>query len=345
MIMRSDYFLYPIPRSIHMQASKSTIVRRISVAVCAFLGAAAVQAQAPALFPSKPVEITVPYPPGGGVDLLARMISTPLSALGQSVIVENRAGAGGTIAAKYVSGRPKDGHSLLMMNDAYAIAPGVYKNLSYDPKKDLAAVINVAWAPMLLVTAADSKYKSVADVLAASRAKDAKVSYGSCGTGTDPHLAGELMNIAFKINNTHIPYKGCGPAIVDVLGRQVELAFVTISGAIPYLKSGKMRALAITSIERSKVLPDVPTVAESGAPDYNLSQWQGLAVPAGTPEDVKTAIYEAVSKIMRTEAMQKKLFDLGYTAANDGPVAFQRIVNNDIDRFTKLAKQIGLTVD
>jgi len=265
--------------------------------------------------------------------------------MGHSVVVENRSGAGGTVGARYVVGRPKDGHSILMMNDAYAIAPGVYKKLGYDPKKDLSAVINVAWAPMLLVTSADSKYKSVADVVTASRAKDAEVSYGSCGAGTDPHLAGEMMNLAFKISNTHIPYKGCGPALVDVLGGQIELAFVTISGAMTYVKSGKMRALAITSAERSKVMPDVPTLAESGARDFNLSQWQGMAVPAGTPDDVKLAIFEAVSKIMKTDAMQKKIFDLGYTAANDGPEAFQKIVNSDIDRFTKLAKDLGLTIE
>lgn len=327
-----------------MRTDKGLIVRFILIAVAASLQAVTVQAQTPA-FPNKAVEITVPYPPGGGVDLLARLISTPLSASGYGVVVENRSGAGGTIGARYVAGRPKDGHSLLMMNDAYAIAPGVYKNLPYDPKKDLAAVINIAWAPMLLVTSAESKYKTLADVVTASKAKDAKVSYGSCGTGTDPHLAGELLNTAFKIRNTHIPYKGCGPALVDVLGGQVELAFVTISGAIPYIKSGRMKALAITSRERSKVLPDIPTVAESGAPDFNLSQWQGLAVPGGTPEDVKTSIYEAVSRIMKTDAMQKKLFDLGYTPANETPDVFQKTVNRDIDRFTKLAREIGLTLD
>jgi tripartite-type tricarboxylate transporter receptor subunit TctC len=328
-----------------MQLCRSNIFRGVWIATSFILGGLASQASAQPVFPNKTVDITVPYPPGGGVDLLARLISASMLASGHSIVVENRSGAGGTVGARYVVGRPKDGHSLLMMNDAYAIAPGVYKKLGYDPKKDLAAVINVAWAPMLLVTAPDSKYKSVADVVMASRAKDAKVSYGSCGAGTDPHLAGEMMNLAFKISNTHIPYKGCGPALVDVLGGQVELAFVTISGAMTYVKSGRMRALAITSGERSKVMPDVPTMAESGARDFNLSQWQGLAVPAGTPEDMKLAIYETVSKIMKADAMQKKLFDLGYTPANDGPEAFQKIVNSDIDRFTKLAKDLGLSIE
>ncbi len=331
-----------------MQFETQSLVSRLSFAISfIFLGAVgAVQAQAPASFPSKQIDITVPFPPGGGVDLLARLIAAPLGvALGQVVVVENRAGAGGTIAARYVSGRPSDGHSLLMLNDSYAIAPALYKNLQYDPKKDIATVINVAYAPMLLVASPQSPYKSLADVVKAGAAKDAKLSYGSCGAGTAPHLAGELLNISFNMKMTHIPYKGCGPAMVDVLGGQVELAVVTLGGAMTHIKSGKMKALAISSKDRSAVLPDVPTVAESGAPGFNFSQWQGLAVPGGTPERVKTALYDAVSKVMKTDAMQKRLFELGYTPADERPDVFQKLVDGDIDRFAKLVKQIGLTLD
>ncbi len=329
-----------------MKLRMPSLMRRLSVAVGFILAATVGHTQTPANFPTKSIDITVPFPPGGGVDLLARLISAPLSVvLGRPVVVENRSGAGGTIAARYVAGRPNDGHSLLMLNDAYAIAPAVFKNLQYDPKKDLAAIINVAYAPMVLVTPANSPYASLADVVAAGVAKNSKVSYGSCGTGTSPHLAGELFNIAFKMQSTHIPYKGCGPALVAVLGGQVELAFVTLSGAVPHLKSGKMRALAITSKDRSKVLPNVPAVAESGAPDFHMSQWQGLAVPAGTPEGVKNALYEAISKVMQTDEMQKKLFELGYTPASEKPDVFQKIIDSDIDKFAKLAKQIGLSLD
>ena len=326
-----------------LQFSKLASVAFAFIAACTAMGAIA---QTQSRFPNKAVDITVPYAPGGGVDLLARLIAQSLSsASGHSVIVENRAGAGSTIGTRYVAGRPKDGHSLLMMNDAYAIAPGVFKNLSYDPKKDLEAVVNVAYAPMLLVASEGSPYRTVADVVKAARVKDAKLSYASCGTGTGPHLAGELFNIAFETKIAHIPYKGCGPAIVDVLGGQVELGFVTITGAIPHIKSGKMRALAITDRERSQIFPDVPTLAQSGAPNFYLSQWQGLAVPAGTPAHVKTAIYETVSKIMQAPAIQSKLLELGYMPANEGPEVFQRIVGSDIDRFSKLAKKIGLTLD
>lgn len=329
-----------------MQSRSIIGIHHIVVASALILASAICHAQALPGFPSKALEITVPFPPGGGVDILARLVGLPLSAaLGQPVVVENRPGASGTIAARYVAGRPADGHSLLMMNDAYAIAPAIYKNLPFDPKKDLAAVINFAYAPMLLVASVSSPYKSVADVVTAGKAPNSKLSYGSCGSGTDPHLAGELFNIAFTMQILHVPYKGCGPALVNILGGQIELAFVTASGALTYLKAGKMRALAITSRDRSKVLPDVPTLAESGAPGYHLSQWQGLAVPGGATESLKAAIYEAVTKVMKTETMQRKLFELGYTPADDPPEAFQKIVNSDIDRFDKLAKQIGLKLE
>ncbi len=321
---------------------------RLLISACLVAaGTGAALAQGPAAaFPTKQVDITVPYPAGGGVDLLARLIGAQLSAGGHPVVVDNRAGAGGTVGARYVVGRPKDGHSLLMMNDAYSLAPAVFKTLPYDPKKDLEAVINVAWAPMLVLVPASSKYRTMADLVTAGSAPGAvSMSYGSCGAGTDPHLAGEMLNMAFRMKSTHVPYKGCAPAMVDVMGGQVDYGVITISGALPYLASGKMRALAITSKDRSKAVPEVPTVAESGAPGYELSQWQGLAVPAGTPEDTKQAIYRSVAAIMKTDTMQKKLLDLGYTPASDNPAAFQKIVNDDIVRFAALAKKIGLTLD
>ena len=329
-----------------MKSLELSMLVRTALTLASTLAFLSVNTYAQVSYPTKPVEITVAYAPGGGVDILARLIGQSMSSVsGQSVIIGNRAGAGSTIGTKYVVGRPNDGYSLLMMNDAYAIAPAIFKNLPYDPKMDLEAVINVASVPMLLVVSATSPYKTVDDVVKAARAKDNKLAYASCGAGTGPHLAGELFNIAFKVKLTHIAYKGCGPAIVDVLGGQVELGFVTITGAIPYVKSGKMRALAITSKERSVLFPEVPSLAQSGASNFNLSQWQGLAVPKGTPAKVKNDIFDSVSKIMHMPAMQAKLHEFGYMPANDGPEVFQQLINSDIDRFSKLAKEINLTID
>jgi tripartite-type tricarboxylate transporter receptor subunit TctC len=331
-----------------MQQAKS-LVRRVGALVLLLLASAsgAVHAQAPASFPSKPIDITVGFAPGGGLDLMARLIALPLgNALNQSVIVENKPGASGQIAARHVAGRPADGHSLLMMNDTYAISAAITKNTQFNPKKDIAAVIGVAYAPVLLVVSAQSSFQSFADVVKAGK-KDNKLSYSACGAGTPGHLAAESLNLTFDMKILHVPYKGCGPTLVDVIGGQLDMAWVTLSGAVPYVKSGKLKALAISSRDRSAVFPDVPTVAENGAPGFHFSSWQAIGVPGGTPENVKTQLYAVISRIMKADAMQKKLFELGYTPANldETPAVFQNLVDRDIDRFAKLAKQIHLTAE
>jgi tripartite-type tricarboxylate transporter receptor subunit TctC len=291
----------------------------------------------------KTVQITVPFPPGGGVDILARLISNELQKQGMTTVVDNKPGAGGTVAVAYVAARPGDGTALLMMNDSYSLAPAVYPKLGYDPRKDIAPVIGVAYAPMLVLVPAQSPYKTLGDLVSASL--KAPLNWGSCGAGTDPHLAGEMLNQSFKMKNVHVPYKGCGPALVDTLGGQLDFAVVTISGALQYVNGGRMRGLAITSAQRSPVVPNVPTVAESGAPGFHLSQWQGLAVPGNTPEDIKQKIFEVVAGIVKSSEINKKLLELGYTPAAETPAQFTKVVHTDIDRFAALAKQLNLKID
>lgn len=312
------------------------------LAGAAFLGAPLAGAQDKSWGP-KSVQITVGFAPGGGVDLLARMIATELQKRGMTAVVENRPGAGSTLAAAYVVGRPNDGSALMMMNDSYALAPAVYQKLGYDPRKDLAPVVGVAYAPMVVLVPAQSPHKTLADLVAASN--KAPMNWGSCGSGTAPHLAGELLNIAFKAKNSHVPYKGCGPALVDLLGAQLDFGVVTVSGALGHLKTGKLRALAITSAQRAPFLPDLPTVAESGSADFQMSQWQGLGVPGSTPEPIKQRIYEVVAEIIQNPEMQKRLLDLGYTPATENPAQFQRVVHADIDRMSVIAKRLNLKVD
>jgi tripartite-type tricarboxylate transporter receptor subunit TctC len=321
-----------------------TLPRRSLVACLAaatLFGSAPSWAEAPAWAP-KTVQITVGFAPGGGVDILARMLSAELQKKGLTVVVDNRPGAGGTMAPAYEAGRPADGSARLMMNDSYSLAPAIYPRLAYDPRKDLSPVIGVAYAPMLVLVPAQSPYKTLAELVAGSKSS---LNWGSCGAGTDPHLAGEMLNTSFKVRNTHVAYKGCGPALVDLLGGQLDYGVVTISGALQYVSSGRMRALAITSAQRSPILPEVPTVAESGAPGFQLSQWQGLAVPGTTPEPLKQKIFQTVAEIVKSKDVQKRLLELGYTPAAETPAQFERVVHSDIDRFAALARQLNLKVE
>ncbi|ARP79944.1 ABC transporter substrate-binding protein [Bordetella genomosp. 8] len=317
-----------------------------AAAAALFLAAGtALAAEDAASFPSKPLDIIVTFPPGGGTDMLARLIGNYMpEAIGKTAIVENRPGASGNVGARVVKERAPDGYSLLMVNSSFAVNPGVFKTLPFDPKKDFDAIINIAYVPSVLVVPPGSPYKTLADVTAAA-AKANDVSFGSCGNGTPQHLAGELFKLQAKVNMVHVPYKGCGPALNDVVGGQIGLAVITASSALPFIKAGKLRAVAVTSKERSKLMPDVPTVAEQGYPGYELTQWHGLLAPAGTPPDIKQKLYEAVAKIMRRPDVEQKLADLGYDTASDGPAVFQKMVNSDIDKFTALAQKIGLSAD
>jgi len=334
-----------------MHFEMKSVVSRLSsplLVLCLYLfGAVSAQAQGPA-FPNKQLDITVPFATGGGVDLLARLIAQPLSAaLNQSVIVENRPGASGMIGARYVAGRPADGHSMLMMNDTYAITAGVSKSMQFDAKKEIAPVIAVAYAPQLLVTSPESPINSFADIIKLGQTPNAKVSYAACGAGTPGHLATEALKIQLNMNILHIPYRGCGPTMVDVMGKQVDFAWVTLGGAVSHVKAGTLKAVAVSSSQRSAILPNVPTLSESGVPGYSFSSWQGIAVPGGTPEDVKRKLHAAIANVVKADAIQKRLAELGYAPANldEPPAIFQATVAKDIDRFAQIGKQINFSLD
>lgn len=297
-------------------------------------------------FPNRALNITVTFPPGGGTDILARLIGNALAeTLGHAAVVENKPGASGNVGSKYVAERAPDGYSLLMVNSSFAINPAVFATMPFDPKKDFAPIINVAFIPSVLVVPANSPYKNLAELLTAAKPAKNDVSYGSCGNGTPQHLAGESLNIEAKTSITHIPYGGCGPALKDVVGGQIPLAIITASSAMSLIKGGKLRALAVTSAERFGQLPDVPTVAEQGYAGYQLSQWHGLLAPANTPVAIQQKLYEGINKALQSPVVKDKLESLGYTRANDGPAAFKKIIDSDIDKFVKLAKEIKLKVD
>lgn len=290
------------------------------------------------VFPAKPLTIVVTFPPGGGTDLLARKLGAELEQRWQQpVIIENRPGASGIIGARHVAHSPADGYSLLMVNSSFAINPSVYTDVGFDPRADFSPVINVAWVPSVLVVGADSKVDSVEQLLSLD-----EVNYASCGTGTPQHFAGELLAPHSQGSLMHVPYKGCGPALADIISGQVDVGIVTISSAMNQIKSGHLKALAVSSAQRSPVLPEVPTVAQSGIEGYELDQWHGLLAPANTPPELIEDINHQVAEIMAQQKIQDELHNLGYTSDRSTAQAFNRIIDSDLHRYQQLVQSIHL---
>lgn len=319
----------------------------------ALIGAALLGAATPALaatpaagFPSRPITIIVTFPPGGGTDLLARKLGALLErSLGSPVIVENRPGASGNIGASLVARAAPDGHTLLMVNSSFAINPGVLGPLDFSPKQDFAPIINVAMAPSVLVVPAASGIKTLPDALSRAGAAGKPLLFASCGNGTPQHLAGEMLATAVRRPLEQVPYRGCGPALADVVSGHVELGIVTASSAAPFIAGGRLRAIAITSAERSPVLPEVPTVAEQGVPGFELDQWHGLLAPAATPAAVIARIDAVLATELRRDDVRNELRQQGFTPVSSTPQSFKAMIDRDIDRFGALTARLGLRLD
>ncbi|VGO07518.1 putative exported protein [plant metagenome] len=296
-------------------------------------------------WPDRTLSILVTFPPGGGTDLLARKLGERLAVkLGVPVVVENRPGASGNIGARAAAEAVPDGNTLLMVNSSFAINPGVYRELPFDPKRDFAPVINVAFVPSAIVVPASSTWRTLADMIDAGRLGEAGVAYASCGNGTPQHLAGEMLHLA-GVSLRHVPYKGCGPALTDAVAGQVPVAVVTASSAAPFIRAGSLRALAITAPARSALMPGVPTVAEQGFPGYALNQWHGLLAPAHTPPERVRVLRDALAGIVADPAMQEQLRQLGFDPTASTSEAFRALVHADIDRYGALTAQLGLRAD
>ncbi|NYT63672.1 tripartite tricarboxylate transporter substrate binding protein [Alcaligenaceae bacterium] len=298
-------------------------------------------------YPNRPVTLVVTFPPGGGTDLLARRLAASLEPeLGQTVVVDNRAGASGNIGAQAVARAKPDGYTLLVANSSYAINPGVYRQLGFSPQTDLVGVINVAFVPSVLVTAAGSAWSSLQQALDVNEAPGAAApAYASCGNGTPQHLAGEMLVRRAGAAWLHVPYRGCGPALSAVLAGNVELGLVTASSALPFLQAGTLRALAVTSPQRSPLLPDVASVAEQGWPGYELDQWHGLLAPAGTAPAIIERLNSAIARVMRRTDVEQGLQALGYDTTISSALEFQTMIQQDIARFAELTQEMGLRVD
>jgi tripartite-type tricarboxylate transporter receptor subunit TctC len=310
-------------------------------ALCAILmsGLAPSIASAQASYPERTVKIIVPYPPGGTTDLLARAVAARLTdSLGESFVVENRGGASGAIGAVAVARAPADGYTLLMATiSTHGINP-VMGSVPYDPVKDFEPVTDVADTPNVLSVSTSTPYKTLADVLAAARANPGTLTFGSTSPGGSPHMSGELLKAMTGVDLLHVPYKGAGPMLIDLIGGQIQMGFDNLPSSMPYIRSGKIRPIAVTTTERWPGAPEIPTMAESGVPGYEVSAWFGLVAPAGTPKPVVDRLQKAVAQVLAEPELAKKILDLGARQVGNTPEAFTAMIDAELQKWRKVVE-------
>ena len=296
-------------------------------------------------FPSQPIRLVVPFSPGGSTDIVARYISKELgNALGQPVVIENRPGATGQIASVAVARAKPDGHTLIMATTStHSISPYLHATLPFDPIADFEPISNVALLPFVLVATPNLPVKSVKDLIQLAKEKPGSISYASSGNGSSLHLASVLLTSMAGLNMMHVPYKGAAPAVMDVMGGQVSVMFDTIPSSMPNAQNGKLKILAVSSLERSELLPDVPTIAETGLPGYEVVGWAGLLAPKGTPPDVTAKINKAVNKILRTPEMRKRFTGQGAEPAPTTQTEFAMLIKTEDTKWRTVIKESNIT--
>ncbi len=290
-------------------------------------------------WPTKTVTIVVPFPAGGTTDVLARAISNKLSAaIGQPVIVDNKPGAGATLGADLVAKATADGHTLLMGAVHHTVASNYYKNLKYSFEKDFAPITTVALVPNVMTVSAKSPYNSVKEVIADAKANPDKLAYGSNGNGTAQHMIGTQFEMETGVKVLHVPYKGSAPLTTDLLGGQVTMSFDTITPVLPFIKEGKIRALAVTTAKRSSALPNVPTLQEAGVPNVAIGTWFGLLAPAATPKPVIARLNTEIVKIIQSPEFKKQMFDIGAEPVGNKPEEMAKQIKEETEKFARLVK-------
>ncbi|GAB1577064.1 tripartite tricarboxylate transporter substrate binding protein [Bordetella petrii] len=324
--------------------SKNTTWRWSALAVVAALGLAGLPAHA-AGYPGEPITLVVPYSAGGGADNAARIIAEGMSAVaGQSVVIENKGGASGSIGAAYVARAKPDGYTVLYDASAFAINP-VLRKLPYDAKKDFIPVSQAVTVPNILVAATGSAFNSLPDFIQAAKAKPGRYTYASYGPGSLAQMAGELLKKDAGIDVLHVPYKGGAPAIVDVMGGQVDVYFANAASSLNYVTGGKLKALAVSSARRMPELPDVPTVAEAGINGFDVAEWNGFFLPAGTPPEVVAKLQDIVQKTLARPETRDKLAKLGLTAVGSSAVDFAKFIAAEEARWADVVKANHISVN
>jgi tripartite-type tricarboxylate transporter receptor subunit TctC len=322
-------------------------MRRTVLAAAAAALALALPALAQKDFPTRPVTLTVGFAPGGGTDTAARIVAKKLTEdLGVAVVVENRAGAGGNIAAQHISTAPPDGYTISLSSvGPLTVAPAMEKNLSYNPKRDIAPITMGVIFPNVFVVQASSPWKTLADFVAAAKKDPGKITYASSGVGGAGHLAGELFKKEAKIDMIHVPYKGGGPAMQDLLGGRVDMYPAVPSTALPHIKAGKLRALATTGLKRSALLPDVPTVAESGYPGFEAVNWYAFVAPGKTPKDILDFWNRALVKALNDPEVKKALDQQGLEPAPGTREELAAYIDRETEKWGKVVREAHITAD
>jgi tripartite-type tricarboxylate transporter receptor subunit TctC len=298
-------------------------------------------------YPAKPIRFYTPYPPGGTTDILARLVGAKMyEAWGQPVVVEAKPGAGGNIGADFVAKAPADGYTILMgASGPLAINASLFSKLPYDPVKDFAPVVLSASVPLVLVTHPTLPVKSVKEFIALMKARPGQFNYASAGPGSPQHLTAEMFKFMAKVEMTHIPYKGSGPAIVDLIGGQIPFAFESMIPILPHVKSGKLRGLAVTSKQRSPVLPDVATVDATGVPGFESIAWYGVVAPAGTPKDIIVKLNAEMVRIANLPDIKQRLIEMGSPPVSGTPDQFGALIRSEIPKWGKVVKQANVSLD
>jgi tripartite-type tricarboxylate transporter receptor subunit TctC len=324
------------------------MIRRTLIAAAATLAAAFATpafAQGDA-YPSKPIKWIVPFPPAGAMDVIARTLGEHMGRrLGQTFVIENRPGAGGNIGADAVARSAPDGYTMMIVANGMAVNKFLYGKLSYDPVKNFAPVSLLAVVPNVLVTQAVAKAKTVPDVIAQAKAQPGKMTYASAGNGTSIHLAGELFASMAQLELVHVPYKGSGPAVTDLIGGQVDIMFDSVTSASPHIQSGKLRAIAVTTAKRSSALPNVPTIAEAGLPGYELSPWFAVYMPAGTPPAIVERINAALLEAMKLPEVKARFAAIGAEPIGSTPAQLAAHLDGEMAKWGKIIQARGIRAD
>lgn len=331
-----------------MTISFTSLLQRVLVAalLSGVLSVQLASAQAPETYPVKPIRFLVPYPPGGGTDVIARIVQERFqSALGQPIIIENKGGAGGSVGTEVVSRAAPDGYTVLFTLSSHTINPAIFTKLSFDTVRDFAPVGMVASLPQILVTHPQFPANTVAELVALAKAKPGTLSFASVGNGSPGHLAGELFKLRTGTQMTHIPYRGGGPAVTDVIGGQVPLLWVSIPAAAQFVKTGKLKALAVSTLKRSAAFPDVPTMQEAGVTDFEVDSWYAMFVPTKTPKPIIDKLNRALNTVLAEPGVRDQLLAQGSESVGGTPEALGKTVLAELPKWSKLAKDANIKGD